>query len=123
MEAELARMVRQAAADARRRAMGFPGSTSGDDLPWAVTKAFDDSVRGHVERDPGIEDERDGVLVAAVDLAESDPEDGDEMHPMLRKLLDAIDSLERVTLSRGVVNRKAAAAGYGTAGQRLAPAN
>ena len=121
-QAKLAENVRSAAQDARRRAMSFTGGHGKDALPMAVVKAFDETVRGHVERDPRIEDERDNVLIAAVKLAESQPEDAqDGVQPMLQVLLDAIDQLERVTLKEGIVNRKAAAAGLGTALQRLAP--
>lgn len=118
MDAKLADAVRQAAADARRAAHGFSEGKDGDALPWAVTAAFDALVRGHVERDPRIEDGRDGVLIAAVGLAEARPEeDADEA--ALDGLLHAIDGLERTTLAHGVVNRRAAAAGLGTAGQRI----
>lgn len=121
-QAKLAENVRFAAQDARRRAMSFTGAHGKDALPMAVVKAFDETVRGHVERNPRIEDERDNVLIAAVKLAESQPEDAqDGVQPMLQVLLDAIDRLERVTLTEGIVNRKAAAAGLGTALQRLAP--
>ena len=82
-----------------------------------VVKRFDEDVRGHVERDPRIEDERDRVLIAAVTLAETA---SDEVEPPEReRLVKAINDLEWVTLSRGIANRAAAVLGYGEAGARL----
>lgn len=132
METTLADLVRQAAHDARDRAAAFSGGAGRDDLPWAVTRAFDAWVRGHVERDPRIEDERDRVLIAAVNLAEARPqrsaeddsadEDApDDVRAFLRALIEAIDGLEWVTLSQGIVNRRAAAARLGVAGRRVVP--
>lgn len=121
-EAKLAENVRSAAQDARLKAMSFMVGKGKDDLPMSVVKAYDERVRVHVERDPRIEDERDNVLIAAVKLAEAQPEDArDGLQPMLQVLLDAIDQLERVALTEGIVNRKAAAAGLGTALQRVTP--
>ncbi|KAB1075476.1 hypothetical protein [Methylobacterium planeticum] len=120
MEAKLAEIVRRAASLARRRAMTYPGSIRRDDLPWAVLEAFDADVRGHVERDRRIEDERDRVLIAAVTLAETPLEEGpDELGAARDHLIEAIDYLEQAVLRFGLVNRKAAALGYGLAGQSL----
>ncbi len=65
----LADLVARAATTARRHAQRFPGVLAKDRLPWAVIEAYDADVRGHLERDPRIEDERDRVLIAAVKLA------------------------------------------------------
>lgn len=119
MDVKLAQEVRLAAAYARRRAEKYSG-IGGDALPLAVIKAFDDTVRGHLERDPRIEDERDRVLITAVSLAEARPEDGTVAIQRWReRLVDAIDGLECVTLALGVVNRRGAAAGLGDVGEKL----
>ncbi|ACL61515.1 hypothetical protein [Methylobacterium nodulans] len=120
MEAKLVSLIRRAAASARSRAHAHPGVLQPDELPWAVIRAWDEDVRGHVERDPRIEDARDRVLITAVDFAETPPEtEPERVGPARDRLLDAIDGLERTTLRCGIVNRKAAALGYGEAGQRL----
>ncbi|SFU90843.1 hypothetical protein SAMN02799631_03083 [Methylobacterium sp. 174MFSha1.1] len=118
MAAKLVELVREAAARARLVARGYPSGCSAEALPWAVIKRFDEDVRGHVERDPRIEDGRDQVLIAAVNLAEAAPDDEAEA-PERERLVKAINDLEWVTLSRGIVNRAAAASGHGAAGDRL----
>ncbi len=66
--------------DARRGGRGtaarrdLPGAVAKDDLPWRVIAGFDADIRGHIERDRRIEDERDRVLMASVTLAEVPPE-------------------------------------------------
>ncbi|TNC15744.1 hypothetical protein FF100_00245 [Methylobacterium terricola] len=117
MVATLVALVREAAAQARLVARSYPGGCSADALPWTIIKPFDDHVRRHVERDPRIEDGRDQVLIAAVNLAEARPDDDDV--PERERLVKAINDLEWVTLSRGIANRAAAALGYGEAGERL----
>ncbi|MGY2048301.1 hypothetical protein [Methylobacterium sp. JK268] len=120
MEAKLVGVIREAATAARQHARAHPGLLAPDDLPWAVIRAFDDGVRGRVERDPRIEDARDRVLITAVDFAQTPPEtEPERVDPARDRLLDAIDDLERTVLRRGIVNRQAAALGYGEAGQRL----
>ncbi|ACA20909.1 conserved hypothetical protein [Methylobacterium sp. 4-46] len=120
MEAKLVSLIRAAAGAARDRARMHPGALTPDQLPWAVIKAWDDDVRGHVERDPRIEDARDHVLITAVDFAETPPEtEPERVGPARDRLLAAIDRLERTVLRLGIVNRRAAALGYGEAGQRL----
>ncbi|KMO33503.1 hypothetical protein ACQVP2_05710 [Methylobacterium aquaticum] len=118
MVAKLVELVREAAAQARLVARSYPSGCSADALPWAVIRLFDDDVRGHVERDPRIEDRRDQVLIAAVNLAEARPDDGSE-GPERARLVAAINDLEWIVLSRGIANRTASAQGYGEAGQRL----
>ncbi|GJE18900.1 hypothetical protein [Methylobacterium marchantiae] len=121
MDAKLADFVRSAAAQARSKARAFGASSSKDALPWAVIEAFDADVRGHVERDRRIEEERDRVLIAAVDFAETPPEEGEEAVEAARHaLIDAIDYLEQAVLRFGTVNRQGARLGYGEAGQRVA---
>ena len=121
MDAKLAETVREAAAQARRRAMNYPSSIRKDDLPWAVLETFDAEVRGHVERDRRIKDERDRVLIAAVMLAETPPDEGAEDVGAARDhLIAAIDYLEQAVLRFGLVNQKAAKLGYGVAGQPVA---
>ncbi|AWN36900.1 hypothetical protein [Methylobacterium radiodurans] len=113
----LADHLARAADEGRRRARGFPGRIGRDALPFAVLEAFDAEIRGHVERDRRIEDERDRVLIAAVKLAETPPEEGDEAVERARAgLIDALDYLEQAVLRLGIVNRRAAKAGLGTAG-------
>ncbi|WP_288586632.1 hypothetical protein [uncultured Methylobacterium sp.] len=132
MAATLVALVREAAAGARAIARAYPEGCSAEALPWAVVKRFDEDVRGHVERDPRIEDGRDRVLIAAVTLAEaapgkassdkasSDKDAPDEADaPAREALVKAINDLEWVTVSRGIANRAAAALGYGEAGTRL----
>ncbi|MFH6783815.1 MULTISPECIES: hypothetical protein [Methylobacterium] len=118
MIATLVALVRDAAAQARLVARSYPAGCSADALPWTVIKPFDDHVRGNVERDPRIEDGRDQVLIAAVNLAEARPGDEDDV-PERGRLVKAINDLEWVVLSRGIANRAAAASGYGEAGERL----
>ncbi|KMO19633.1 hypothetical protein QR79_19505 [Methylobacterium indicum] len=117
MAAKLVALVREAAAGARAIARAYPEGCSAAALPWAVVERFDADVRGHVERDPRIEDGRDQVLIAAVTLAEAGVEEEDV--PERERLVKAINDLEWVTLSRGIANRAAAALGYGEAGVRL----
>ncbi len=118
----LADLVRGAAAEARRLASAFPGAGRKDDLPWRVIAAFDADVRGHVERDRRIEDERDRVLIASVTLAETSPEaEADAVDRARRHLVRAIDYLEETVLRFGIVNRAAARLGYGEAGAPVAP--
>lgn len=120
MDAKLAEIVGAAAEQARRRARSFPKGMGKDALPWAVIEAFDADVRGHVERDPRIEGERDRVLIASVDFAETPPEEGEEAVEAARKaLIDAIDYLEQAVLRLGIVNRQGAKRGYGDAGQAV----
>ncbi len=113
----LADLMRGAAAEARRLVAAHPAGGRKDDLPWAVIAAFDTDVRGHVERDRRIEDERDRVLIASVTLAETpgDAEE-DERDRARRGLIRAIDYLEEAVLRFGIVNRAAAKRGYGAAG-------
>lgn len=120
-ETALAQTVRRAAVEARRRALAFPASVSGDDLPWAVIEAFDADIRGHVERDRRIEGERDRVLIAAVNLGETRAEDGpDAVEAARAALVDAIDYLEQAVLRFGIVNAAAARHGLGAAGRPVA---
>ncbi|WP_019904186.1 hypothetical protein [Methylobacterium sp. 77] len=130
MDAKLAEIVRAAAAQARRKAQAFnaqafnaqafDGTSSRDALPWAVIEAFDADVRGHVERDRRIEEERDRVLITAVNFAETRPEDGaEEIEAARSALIDAIDYLEQAVLRFGIVNRQGAKLGYGEAGQSV----
>ncbi len=113
----LADHLARATDQGRRRARAFPGRIGRDALPFAVLEAFDADIRGHVERDRRIEDERDRVLIAAVTLAETPPEAGDEAVERARAgLVDALDYLEQAVLRLGIVNRRAAKAGLGAAG-------
>lgn len=117
----LADHLARAADQGRSRARGFPGRIGRDALPFAVLEAFDADVRGHVERDPRIEDERDRVLIAAVKFAETPAEEGEEAVEQARAgLLDALDHLEQTVLRFGMVNRRAARAGLGAAGASVA---
>lgn len=117
----LADHLARAADQGRSRARGFPGRIGRDALPFSVLEAFDTDVRGHVERDRRIEDERDRVLIAAVKLAETPPEEGEQSVEEARAgLLDALDDLEQAVLRLGIVNRRAAKAGLGTAGGPVA---
>ena len=109
----------RAAASARRRAAAFAGPAGKDALPFALVEAFDAQIRGHVERDPRIEDERDRVLIAAVKLAETPPGEAEAVEAARRHLEDAIDYLEQAVLRCGVVNRAGARAGLGAAGIRI----
>jgi hypothetical protein len=118
MDAELADHVRAAAAAARRHALAFRAPVDKDALPWSVIEAFDARVRGHVERDRRIEEERDRVLIAAVNLAETPGEEGEDAVAAARAdLVDAIDYLEQAVLRFGVVNRQGAKLGHGAYGQ------
>lgn len=112
----LAERVRAAADKGRRLAVAFPGATKADDLPWKVVEAFDADVRGNVERDRRIEDERDRVLIASVILAESD---GDDVATARQHLVGAIDYLEESVLRFGRVSQTAARLGYGQVGDRV----
>lgn len=117
---ELADLVRAAAAKGRRLATAYPRSGTRDGLPWKVIEAFDADVRGHVERDRQIENERDRVLIAAVRLADVRVEDeADDIDEARRELVDAIDYLEQAVLRYGIVNRIAGRLGYGVAGTRV----
>ena len=121
MTTTLARHVAEAAAEGRRRARSHPGAIARDDLPFAVTAAFDADVRGHVERDRRIEDERDRVLIAAVTFADARPDDGPGAVDRARaRLIDAIDYLEQAVLRFGIVNARAARLGLGAAGEPVA---
>jgi len=117
MAVSLADLVRGAAGEARRLAAAFPARGRKDDFPWAVIAAFDADVRGHVERDRRIEDERDRVLIASVTLAETSGDaDAEEWDRARRQLVRAVDYLEETVLRFGIVNREAAKRGYGAAG-------
>ncbi|TFZ61351.1 hypothetical protein E4V01_01760 [Methylorubrum sp. Q1] len=117
MAVSLADLVRGASAEARRLAAAFPADGRKDDFPWAVIAAFDADVRGHVERDRRIEDERDRVLIASVTLAETSGDaEADEWDRARRHLVRAVDYLEETVLRFGIVNRAAAQRGYGAAG-------
>jgi len=119
--ATLADRVRAAIAEGRRVASAHSGPASGDALPWTTIAAFDADVRGHVERDRRIEDERDRVLIAAVTLGQTRAEDGpDRIAEARRQLVDALDYLEQAVLRFGLVNRVAARLGYGEAGDPVA---
>ncbi len=121
MAAELAARLRLAAAAGRRHAENFVAPVGADALPWTVVATFDAEIRGSVERDRRIEDERDRVLIAAVNLAESRPEDGAEAIASARDhLVAAIDYLEQAVLRFGIVNRAGAKRGFGTAGLPVA---
>lgn len=113
----LADLVRAAATEARRLTAAFPHAGRKDDFPWAVIKAFDADVRGRIERDRRVEDERDRVLIASVALAET-PDDAEagEIERARRHLVRAVDYLEEAVLRFGIVNREAARRGYGNPG-------
>ncbi len=118
MDAALADHVRAASAAARRHALAYRAPSGKDALPWSIIETFDARVRGHLARDPRIEDERDRVLIAAVKLAETPAEEGDASIAEARAhLVDAIDYLEQAVLRFGLVNREGAKAGLGTYGQ------
>lgn len=102
-----ARLVK-AAESARSQAQAFPGSALKDALPWAVIDAYDRTVRGSIARDPRIEDERDRVLIAAVRLAETPPEDTDEIGEARNQLIAAIDGLEEAARRFGGIGREEA---------------
>jgi hypothetical protein len=114
-----AQAMARAAAAARRRAAAFAGPAGRDALPFALIEPFDAEIRGHVERDPRIEDERDRVLIAAVKLAETPPDEDEAVEAARAHLADAIDYLEQAVLRFGVVNRAGAKAGLGAAGARV----
>ncbi|MDB5646261.1 hypothetical protein [Methylobacterium sp.] len=121
MDSKLADQVRHAADLARRLTLAYPKGTRRDDFPFAVVAAFDADIRGRVERDRRIEDERDRVLIAAVNFAETPPDDEPEaIAPARHALIAAIDYLEQAVLRFGIVNREGARLGYGEAGQRVA---
>ena len=112
-EAKLADQVRRAADLARRLTLAYPRGSRRDDFPFAVVAAFDADIRGRVERDR--------VLIAAVNFAETPPDDEPEaVEPARSALVAAIDYLEEATLRFGIVNREGARLGYGEAGQRVA---
>ena len=106
MDGKLGDRITQAAALARRQAENFPGSTAKDDLPWAVIAAFDADIRGNVERERRIEEERDRVLIAAVKLAETPPDEADGIAAARDHLVDAIDYLEQAVVRFGIANRQ-----------------
>lgn len=118
-KSEAARALARAAASARRRAAAFAGPAGKDALPFAVVEAYDAGIRGHVERDPRLEDERDRVLIAAVRLAETPPGEAEAVEAARAGLVDAIDYLEQAVLRFGVVSRAGAKAGLGAAGERI----
>ncbi|TXM72938.1 hypothetical protein FV226_10565 [Methylobacterium sp. WL12] len=126
MDADLAETLRRAAAAGRWHAQAFVVQTfvdqvGADALPWSVVAAFDAEIRGSVERDRRIEDERDRVLIAAVKLADGRPEDGAEAIETARAhLIAAIDYLEQAVLRFGVVSRAGAKHGFGPAGRPVA---
>jgi hypothetical protein len=123
MAASLADLMRGAAAEARRLAATFPGAVAKDDLPWRVIAGFDADIRGHIERDRRIEDERDRVLMASVTLAEVPPEaETEERERARRGLVRAIDYLEEAVLRFGILNRVAAQRGCGAAGDPVSGA-
>lgn len=110
MDIQLTEAMGAVAETARGRALAFPGSVGKDDLPWAVIAAFDAEIRGRVARDPRIENERDRVLIAAVNYAETRGDDPPEDVATLRtRLIDAIDYLEQAVLRFGIPNRPAKA--------------
>ncbi|SDO12820.1 hypothetical protein SAMN05216360_11537 [Methylobacterium phyllostachyos] len=118
MDAGLADHLRAAGVTARRHALAFRAPAGKDALPWSVIEAFDAKIRGHVERDPRIEDERDRVLIAAVKLAETPVEEGEDTIAAARAhLIGAIDYLEQAVMRFGRVNRQGAKLGYGSYGQ------
>ena len=118
MTATLADRAARAAERARRHALAFPGSVSKDALPWSVIEAFDADIRGQVERDRRIEDERDRVLIAAVALAETPPDEAGAVAAARRHLVDAIDYLEQAVLRFGVLDHRGAGRGPAQAGRR-----
>ena len=120
IDTTLADRVGDAANRARRHARTFAGPIGKDALPWAVIEAFDADIRGNVERDRRIEEERDRVLIAAVVLAETPPEEAEAVASARRRLVDAIDYLEQAVLRFGIVNRQGAKLGL-VQGARSAP--
>lgn len=118
MAATFTDCVARAADRARRYAQSFPGSVSKDALPWSVIDSFDADIRGSIERDRRIEDERDRVLIAAVKLAETPTGAADEVAIARAHLVDAIDYLEQAVVRFGIVSRRGAERGLGQAGQR-----
>ncbi|UMY16461.1 hypothetical protein MMB17_17375 [Methylobacterium organophilum] len=112
-------LLKEAAARGRRHAEAFDGGSK-EALPWKVIEAFDAEIRGHVERDRRIEDERDRVLIAAVKLAETPMNDEEAVAVARRHLVRALDYLEEAVLRFGRVNRQAAARGHGEAGAAVA---
>ncbi|WP_307725952.1 hypothetical protein [Methylobacterium gnaphalii] len=73
-------------------------------MPWRVIEVFDERVRGSIERDRRVEDERDRVLIAAVKLAETPTNDEAEIGAARKHLVDAIDYLEQAVLRFGIPN-------------------
>ncbi|MCE4226689.1 hypothetical protein HCU64_23385 [Methylobacterium sp. C25] len=94
--------VQEAVVHARRRAETYKPPVDKDALAWRVIEVFDDRVRGYVERDRRIEDERDRVLIAAVKLAEADADEEAVVEAARKHLVDAIDYLEQAVLRFGV---------------------
>jgi hypothetical protein len=118
MTAAFTDCVARAADRARRHAQSFPGSVSKDALPWSVIEAFDADIRGSIERDRRIEDERDRVLIAAVKLAETPAGATDDIAAARAHLVDAIDYLEQAVVRFGILSRQGADRGLGQVGQR-----
>lgn len=121
IDTTLAECVGDAANRARRHARTFSGPDGKDALPWAVIEAFDADVRGNVERDRRIEEERDRVLIAAVDLAETPPEETEAVAHARARLVDAIDYLEQAVLRFGLVNGRGAKLALVQGGRSTAP--
>lgn len=121
VEQPLAETVRRAAAEARRLvAAAEPGPGVADRLPFAMLARFDAEIRGALERDPRIEDERDRVLVLAVRLGEAPAEEAGTVEAARAGVIDAVDYLEQAVLRFGIVSRQGARAGGGTAGSPVA---
>lgn len=93
--------ISRAAESAREHARAFPGAVHKDELPWVVIAAFDKDVRGSLARDPRIEDERDRVLITAVQLAEMPADEADETDLARERLIAAIDGLETAARRSG----------------------
>lgn len=118
----IADSVARAADRPRRHALSFPRSIAKDDLPWTLIEVFDADIRGNVERDRRIEDERDRVLIAAVKLAETPPEVVERLAAARLHLVEAVDYLEQAVLRFGIVNCQGTKRGLGQAGQRAGQA-
>ncbi|GLS47035.1 hypothetical protein [Methylobacterium brachythecii] len=104
MDPKLSEAIQQAAVHARRCAKTYKSGVNKDALPWRVIEVFDERVRGAVERDRRIEDERDRVLIAAVTLAEAPAEEEASVGMAREHLIDAIDFLEQAALRFGIPN-------------------